>query len=90
MKSIKFSAKIFIFSILSVLSIFGMKTFAANPSFNISPSTLTGKLYCYYVFNMVLNPGGIAYNSFQSTIKFDSGNVELTHISINSPFTSYL
>ena len=90
MKSIKFSAKIIIFSALSILSIFGMKTFAANPSFNISPSTLTGKLYCYYVFNMVLNPGGIAYNSFQSTIKFDSGNIELTHISINSPFTSYL
>lgn len=75
--------------VLGVLGILGTKSFAADPSFSIIPAQLTGKLYCNYRFYMRINPAGIAYNTFQSTIKFDSGNVQLTHISIN-PVFNYL
>ncbi len=89
MNTMKHFAKTAILSILGAFGILSFAVFSADPSFSISPSTLTGKLYCKYIFTMVLNPAGIAYNSFQSTIRFDTGDVALNHISVNAPFTSY-
>ncbi len=78
--------KITLFLVLGVLSILSMNTFADNPSFSVSPATLTGKLYCNYIFKMVLTPGGMGYNGFQSTIKFASGNILITPIAVNALF----
>lgn len=89
MKTNTRSFKFLLFLVLGVLSVLGMKSFAADPSFSIIPAELTGKLHCNYIFNMKINSAGIAYNTFQSTIRFDSGNVFLSHISIN-PVFNYL
>ncbi|EKD24981.1 MAG: hypothetical protein ACD_80C00142G0023 [uncultured bacterium (gcode 4)] len=86
--------KIVTFVTLGLLSMLGMISFAADPSFSITPSSLTGKLHCGYTFGMILNPAGINYNGFSSTIKFDSGNVSLRGMTFNpifaGPHTSYI
>lgn len=85
----KRSAKIILSLVLSVLSILSITSFAADPSFNITPIYGTQlKLYCEYNFGVVINPGGQSYNGFESTIKFNSGNVHISHQSIDPFFTS--
>ena len=81
-------AKGIILSILAMLSIFGVSSFAANPSFSISPASGTVmKLYCKYSFGIYLNPGGLSYNGFDATIKFNTGEAMITHASVNPFFT---
>lgn len=83
------SAKIIALCALCVLSILGFASFAADPSFSITPSSWTQlKLYCKYNFGIVINPGGQSYNGFDSTVHFDSGTVNISHVSINPFFTS--
>ncbi len=86
MKSNNYSAKIILSFLLGLLSILGMTSFAANPSFSISPASFTGKLHCEYMFDMILNPGWLSYNAFQSTIRLESWNVLITPISIHPLF----
>ena len=86
MKSNMYAFKIVTFVTLGLLSMLGMMSFAANPSFSLTPSSFTGKLHCGYTFGMTLNPGGVDYNAFQSTIRFNSGNVAITPISIDPIF----
>lgn len=72
---------------LLIVVLFGA-TFAANPSYNFAPASGTElKLHCNYTMNLSLLAGGQNYNAFESTISFDSGNVIVTHGSVNSPFT---
>lgn len=72
-----------------MLSILGWITFAADPSFSLSVNSGTQlKLHCNYTMGIMINPGGVSYNGFDSTLKFDSGNVVINHISVNPFFTS--
>lgn len=81
-----FTAKTTLSIVLGILSILGMITFAADPSFSISPASFTGKLHCEYSLAMIINPGGLSYNAFQSTIRFESGYVLVTPVSIAPVF----
>ena len=81
--------KIIISLALCVLSILGSDSFAADPSFSITPISGTQlKLHCIYNFGLLINPNGQWYNWFDSTIKFDSGNISIIHQSIHPFFTS--
>lgn len=81
--------KIIITLWLSLLSGLGVITFAADPSFSLSVSSGTQlKLHCNYTMGIMLNAWGVSYNGFDSTLKFDSGNVAITHISIDPFFTT--
>lgn len=81
-------AKRIILSILAMLSISGISTFAANPSFSVTPASWTVmKLYCTYSFWIYLNPGGLSYNGFDATIKFNTWEAMITHASVNPFFT---
>ena len=83
------TGKVIIFSLLSVLSILGVVTFAADPSFSLSVNSGTQlKLHCNYTMGIMINPWWVGYNGFDSTLKFDSGNVVINHISVNPFFTS--
>ena len=83
------SAKIISLFVLGVLSILGIASFAADPSFSLSISSWTQlKLHCNYIMGVIINPGAVSYNWFDSTVKFDSGFATITHISINPFFTS--
>lgn len=83
------TAKIIVTLVLSTLSILGIATFAADPSFSITPISGTQlKLYCTYNFGILINPNGQWYNGFDSTLKFDNANIALTHQSIDPFFTS--
>lgn len=63
-------------------------TFAADPSYNFLPASGTElKMHCNYNGNLYLKAGGQNYNAFESTINFDSTNLQINHVSINSPFT---
>jgi hypothetical protein len=81
-----FTVKTTLSVVLGLLSILGMISFAADPSFSISPASFTGKLHCEYSLAMILNPNGISYNAFQSTIRFESGYVLITPVSISPVF----
>ncbi len=83
------SAKLVLSLVLGVLSILGISSFAADPSFSITPSSGTQlKLHCKYNFWILINPGGQTYNGFDSTLKFDSSSIAILHQSINPFFTS--
>lgn len=83
------SAKIISLFVLAVLSILGIQIFAADPSFSLTISSGTQlKLHCNYIMWVMLNPGSISYNGFDSTVKFDSGFATITHTAINPFFTS--
>jgi len=86
MKFNNFSAKTTLSVVVGLLSILGMISFAADPSFSISPASFTGKLHCEYDLGMIINPNGMSYNAFQSTIRFESGYVLITPVSINPIF----
>lgn len=59
-----------------------------TPSYNFSPASGTElKLHCNYQGHLFINAGWLNYNAFESTISYDSSNVSLNHVSINSPFT---
>lgn len=89
MKSIAYTFKIASFAALGLLSMLSTISFAADPSLSLTPSSFTGKLHCGYTFGMTLNPGTYTYNGFASTIRFDSGNVAITPISIHPIFNGY-
>lgn len=62
--------------------------FAADPSYNFLPVSWTQlKLHCNYIWNLHLSVWWLNYNAFESTILYDSSNVNIDHVSINSPFT---
>lgn len=84
----KYSAKFLFSVVLSILSILGATTFAANPSFSISPASMTGKLHCEYILGMIINPWGLGYRWFETTIRFDSGNTIITPDALNPIFTT--
>jgi hypothetical protein len=83
------TGKIIIISLLSMLSTLGLVTFAADPSFSISVNSGTQlKLHCNYTMGIMINPGGVSYNGFDSTLKFDDTNVAVNHMAINAFFNS--
>jgi len=84
----KRSVKIISLLVLSVLSILGITSFAADPSFSFIPASTGLKLHCNYIMGIVITPGGVSYNGFESTVKFDTGTTSINHISINPFFTS--
>lgn len=76
-----------IWSWLLILGLFG-SVFAVNPSYNFVPESGSQlKLHCNYVGNLSLLASWLNYNAFESTISFDSANIDLTHSTINSPFS---
>jgi len=65
-------------------------TFAADPSFSLTPVSGTQlKLHCTYPINLRLNAWWQVYNAFQSTLQYDSANTTITPGTINAPFTDY-
>ncbi len=88
MKKYTNTIKAIIVSSISILSVLWIFSRAANPSFSINPSTLTGKLHCEYRFYMVLNSSWMWYNAFESTIAFDSWSALITHEAINPLFNN--
>lgn len=81
--------KIIITLWLSLLSGLGGITFGSDPSFSLSIASGTQlKLHCTYTMGIMLNAWGMSYNGFDSTLKLDSGNVMISHMSINPFFTT--
>ena len=83
------SVKYLVLGMLWMLSLFGVSSFAADPSFSLLPASWATnlKLYCNYSFGIYLNPGVLSYNGFDATIKFNSGEAMITHSSVNPFFT---
>jgi len=85
----KRSAKIVATVVLGMLGMISIDIFAADPSFSITPTSGTQlKLHCAYNFGIIINPGGLGYNGFDSTLKFDNTNISVAHSSTNPFFTS--
>ncbi len=72
---------------LTLLCLFLGGVFAADPSYNFSPTSGSQlKLHCNYIWNLSLVANSQNYNAFESTIRYDSWNISLSHWSVNSPF----
>jgi len=60
--------------------------FAASPNFSLSPASGQQlKLHCNYNLSVVLDPDTQEFNAFASTVKFNSWDVAISHILVNSP-----
>lgn len=74
--------------VIWLLTILGMTTFAADPSFSIVPASTGLKLHCNYIMWVMINPNNIGYNWFESHIKFNNVVAAINHISVNPFFTT--